>query len=312
MARLIRTEKEVEGRYEEVWTVVEEDALDQWPAGPLDVVGRPARAPGRAAARPRRGAVHGRRRAARDAARRRPPQPARRARAFARPRPGARAAGRPRGRLVPATSTSSRSEAGYPGAAVAAVAADTFEQAQAAVEAIAVEWEVLEPLLDPDEAVARGQLLEEPSRYERGDVDGALATADVVVEAEYRTQSVLHNAFETHCAVCEWKADTLDVLHLDAVHLGRPLRRRRRVRAPARPRARRLRVHGRRLRREERRRRLHAHRGRAGAAHRPARAVRAHAAARRTSPRATATPPSSGCASARARTARSSASAASS
>ena len=34
MARLIRTEKEVEGRYEEVWIVVDEDALDQWPAGP--------------------------------------------------------------------------------------------------------------------------------------------------------------------------------------------------------------------------------------------------------------------------------------
>ena len=42
MARLIRTEKEVEGRYEEVWLVVEEDALEQWPAGPLEVVGRPA------------------------------------------------------------------------------------------------------------------------------------------------------------------------------------------------------------------------------------------------------------------------------
>ena len=42
MARLIRTEKEVEGRCEEVWLVVEEDALEQWPAGPLDVVGRPA------------------------------------------------------------------------------------------------------------------------------------------------------------------------------------------------------------------------------------------------------------------------------
>ena len=40
MARLIRTEKEVEGRYEEVWLVVEEDALDQWPEGPLEVVGR--------------------------------------------------------------------------------------------------------------------------------------------------------------------------------------------------------------------------------------------------------------------------------
>ena len=42
VARLIRTEKEVEGRREEVWLVVEEDALEQWPAGPLEVVGRPA------------------------------------------------------------------------------------------------------------------------------------------------------------------------------------------------------------------------------------------------------------------------------
>jgi len=40
MARLIRTEKEVEGRYEEIWLVVEEDPLVQWPDGPQDVVGR--------------------------------------------------------------------------------------------------------------------------------------------------------------------------------------------------------------------------------------------------------------------------------
>jgi xanthine dehydrogenase molybdopterin-binding subunit B len=40
LARLIRTEKEVEGRYEDVWIVVDEDALDQWPEGPLTTVGR--------------------------------------------------------------------------------------------------------------------------------------------------------------------------------------------------------------------------------------------------------------------------------
>ena len=57
MARLIRTEKEVEGRREEVWIVVEEDALEQWPAGPLDVVGRPAPRR-RARARARRGDLH--------------------------------------------------------------------------------------------------------------------------------------------------------------------------------------------------------------------------------------------------------------
>ena len=43
MARLIKTEKEVEGRYETVWTVDDEDVLEQWPAGPLTVVGRDAR-----------------------------------------------------------------------------------------------------------------------------------------------------------------------------------------------------------------------------------------------------------------------------
>jgi xanthine dehydrogenase YagR molybdenum-binding subunit len=42
VARLIRTEKEVEGRYEDVWLVVEEDSLDQWPEGPREIVGRPA------------------------------------------------------------------------------------------------------------------------------------------------------------------------------------------------------------------------------------------------------------------------------
>ena len=42
MARLIKTEKEIEGRYTEQWVVVDEDALEQWPAGPRDIVGRPA------------------------------------------------------------------------------------------------------------------------------------------------------------------------------------------------------------------------------------------------------------------------------
>ncbi|HYZ19668.1 MAG TPA: molybdopterin cofactor-binding domain-containing protein, partial [Gaiellaceae bacterium] len=82
---------------------------------------------------------------------------------------------------------------------------------RAALELIDVDWQVGEPLLDPDEAVRRGQLLEEPSRQERGDVDRALAEADVVVEAEYRTQTVLHNSMETHQAVCEWQGDTLHV-----------------------------------------------------------------------------------------------------
>ena len=73
MARLIRTEKEVEGRYEEVWLVVEEDALEQWPSGPRSIVGQPALRKRRSRARPRRGRLHRRPEAAGDAARSRPP-----------------------------------------------------------------------------------------------------------------------------------------------------------------------------------------------------------------------------------------------
>jgi CO/xanthine dehydrogenase Mo-binding subunit len=211
VARLIRTEKEVEGRYEDVWLVVEEDSLDQWPAGARDVVGRPAArvtGPLRARGEARYtadlqlpGMLH--------AAVLRSPHACARVKkldlAPALDAPGVRAA------LGPGESHVLVEEAGYQGVAVAAVAADTFAQARAAVGLIDVEWDVGEPLLDPDEAVRRGQLLEEPRRYERGDVDRALAEADVVVEAEYRTQTVLHNSMETHQAVCEWRGDSLDV-----------------------------------------------------------------------------------------------------
>jgi CO/xanthine dehydrogenase Mo-binding subunit len=211
VARLIRTEKEVEGRYEEVWLVVEEDSLDQWPAGPREVVGRPAprvTGPLRARGEARYtadlqlpGMLHA-------AVLRSPYARARANRIDLSPAieaPGVRAV------IGPGDSHVLVEDVGYQGAAVAAVAADSLAQARAAVALIEVEWEVGEPLLDPDEAVRRGQLLDEPRRYERGDVDGALAGADVVVEAEYRTQTVLHNSMETHQAVCEWQGDRLDV-----------------------------------------------------------------------------------------------------
>ena len=211
MARLIRTEKEVEGRYEEVWLVVEEDPLQQWPAGPQSVVGRPAvrkdalervRGEARYTADIRLpGMLH-------TALLRSPHAHARVTRIDLAPAlalPGVRAA------LGPGEISALVEEACYVGAPVAAVAADTFGQARAALHAIVVEWEQLEVVLDPEDAVARKQLTIEPRRYERGDVDHALAQADVVVEATYRTQTLLHNSMETHQAVCEWVGDTLNV-----------------------------------------------------------------------------------------------------
>jgi xanthine dehydrogenase YagR molybdenum-binding subunit len=211
LARLIRTEKEVEGRFEEVWLVVEEDALEQWPEGPLTVVGRPAArkdAPERVRGEARYtadiqlpGMLHA-------AVLRSPHAHARVRRIDLAPAlelPGVRAA------LGPGEVKGLEEEAGYAGAPVAAIAADTFAQARGALRAIDVEWEELEIVLDPEAAVARGLLTQEPARYERGDFERALAEADVVVEGTYRTSVVLHNSMETHQAVCEWIGDTLNV-----------------------------------------------------------------------------------------------------
>ena len=211
MARLIRTEKEVEGRFEEVWLVVEEDALEQWPAGPRDVVGRPAQrvtGPLRARGEARYtsdlrlpGMLH--------AAVLRSPHAHARVKTISLDRalaaPGVRSA------VGPGDVEALTDEPGHEGQAVAAVAADTIEQARAALKLIDVEWDVQKPLLDPDEAAEKGQLLGDVRRYERGDVDKGLAQADVVVEGEYRTQTVLHSSFETHQAVCEWRGDSLHV-----------------------------------------------------------------------------------------------------
>jgi CO/xanthine dehydrogenase Mo-binding subunit len=211
VARLIRTEKEVEGRYETVWLVVEEDSLEQWPAGPLTVVGREAtRKSGAARARGEArytadvrlpGMLH--------AAVLRSPYAHARVRRIdfsrALEAPGVHAA------IGPGEAPELEAVAGYHGAPVAAVAADRYGLARAALELVDVEWEELEPLLDPDEAVRRGRLTTEPRHHERGDFEGGLAEADVVVEAEYRTQTVLHNSMETHQAVCAWEGDTLTV-----------------------------------------------------------------------------------------------------
>jgi xanthine dehydrogenase YagR molybdenum-binding subunit len=218
VARLIRTEKEVEGRYEEVWLVVEEDALEQWPAGPRDVVGQPAerldgfeRAAGQAvytADLRKPGMLH--------AAVLRSPHPRARATVDLSPAlalPGVHAA------IGPGEIEQLSADCDYQGRPIAAVCADTLAQARAAVRAIRCDFEVLEPLLDPDEAVRRGELLGDPRVRERGDYERGLAEADVVVEAEYRTQVVLHNSMETHQAVVEWTRDDAVEVHISTQYI---------------------------------------------------------------------------------------------
>jgi CO/xanthine dehydrogenase Mo-binding subunit len=211
VARLIRSEKEVEGRYEEVWTLVEEDALVQWPTGPGTVVGRDA---------PRLDGYEKARGEARYTGDVRLPgmlesvllrSPFARARVRRIDFTAAAAAPGVFAVIGPGEVSGVDEEVHFEGAAIAGVAAETVAQARAALALIEVEWEELTPLLDAHEAVEQGSLLQESRRYERGDYEQGIAQADAVVEAEYSTQTLNHNPLETHQCVCEWRGDSLDV-----------------------------------------------------------------------------------------------------
>ncbi|MGD8487294.1 MAG: molybdopterin-dependent oxidoreductase, partial [Chloroflexota bacterium] len=91
----------------------------------------------------------------------------------------------------------------YVGDVIAAVAAETRAQARAAAELIVIEYEVLEPVTDPFEAMAEGapeiapggNVLSE-SAYTRGDVEAALAGSAHVVSDSFRTAGIEHAYLE--------------------------------------------------------------------------------------------------------------------
>ena len=106
----------------------------------------------------------------------------------------------------------------YVGDAVAAVAADDEDTANRALEAIRVEYEELEPLLDPREAERRTDVqIHDPKKpgyngnitkvvkLEFGEVDGEMDAADVVVEGDYFFEGSTHTPIEPHCAVGLWE-----------------------------------------------------------------------------------------------------------
>jgi CO/xanthine dehydrogenase Mo-binding subunit len=115
----------------------------------------------------------------------------------------------------------------YHGEPIAAVAADTLEQARAAVAAIVLEIAPLPPVLTMAEALSPGarlihenwrdyELLAEggaragniawEARVERGDVDAAFARKDVrIVESLFRVGRQSHVPFEPRVAIASWE-----------------------------------------------------------------------------------------------------------
>ena len=113
----------------------------------------------------------------------------------------------------------------YHGHAVAAVAAKTLDQAEAALDLIDVEYEVLKPVLTLDDAMASGATLVNESqhtngdaskpasniaatnRMERGDVEKGFAEADVIVESEHRVPTAHQGYIEPHACTATVNAD---------------------------------------------------------------------------------------------------------
>ena len=94
------------------------------------------------------------------------------------------------------------------GAPIAIVVAETARQAQAGVNAIRAEYEILPHVFDAEEALAEdaypiyphGNILTQ-FQVKHGDLDRAFAESDVTLETRYRTAFVEHSALEREAAL---------------------------------------------------------------------------------------------------------------
>ncbi|BBL80892.1 aldehyde oxidase [Rubrobacter xylanophilus] len=125
----------------------------------------------------------------------------------------------------------------YAGDVVAAVAAETPEEAAEAVGLIDIEYEELPAVFDEVEAASKEALLvhEDISisendaayfgirpqrgtnvchlfRLRHGDVEAGFEEAEVIVEETYRTAGANHAAMEPHAALARWVGDRLEVV----------------------------------------------------------------------------------------------------
>ena len=104
----------------------------------------------------------------------------------------------------------------YKGHAVAAVAASSAHVAKEALSLIEVEYEVLPSVTDVEEAMSPGAPLlfdkfeKNVASYNQlslGDLEKGFKEADVVLEREYRTQTVHQGYIEPHTATAWWTAN---------------------------------------------------------------------------------------------------------
>jgi xanthine dehydrogenase YagR molybdenum-binding subunit len=216
MARFVRSQREMEGRFEDVWTLVdEEDDLDIWPAdAALELVGQPsprhdglARAAGRV-----RYTVDVRLPGMLHAAVLRSPVAHCRVTGLdldaARSLPGVRAVIGPDEAPAGADDRLT-TEPEFAGQAIAAVAADTAAQAEAGLAALAAAFESLPHVIDLDSALHEQRFTQEPQEESRGDVDAGFDEAEFRIEISLETPDHLQTPLEPHGAVAAWEGQRL-------------------------------------------------------------------------------------------------------
>jgi len=106
----------------------------------------------------------------------------------------------------------------YHGDPIAAVAAQTEEQARDARRMINIEYDVLPHVVAEEDAMLPNapQVHEDGNirlgtAREQGDIDAGFAAADSIFEGVFRTQVQTHSSLETHGVVAEWNGDHLTV-----------------------------------------------------------------------------------------------------
>lgn len=106
----------------------------------------------------------------------------------------------------------------YEGDEVAAVAAESLDEAREALSAIVVDYETLPANVDPRKALEAGTpALHDggngigPMVRERGDLAKGFAEADVVLEESFETPCELHAPMEVHGSVARWDGERLTV-----------------------------------------------------------------------------------------------------
>jgi xanthine dehydrogenase YagR molybdenum-binding subunit len=112
--------------------------------------------------------------------------------------------------------TTPTSEVRYQGEPVAAVAAETEEQAIDAARLVKVTYDVLEHVASEQQAMAsdapvvfQGGNTRKGAAQETGDLDAGFKAAAHIVEQTYATHVITHVCMESHGCVCEWDGDKL-------------------------------------------------------------------------------------------------------